>query len=161
PVEGAHRARRLPGLHPGRQGAGLRKRRRHGAAVGRAAVAARPAGAGGRAVRGGAAIPLGRPGRRRTRASLPRGRPPGRRPPGNGVRLAPHPPPPAPRPAARRIARLIAELDDNRFAVREKASAELEGYGELAAPALRQALEAQPSLEFRRRIELLLERLDR
>jgi RNA polymerase sigma factor (sigma-70 family) len=57
-----------------------------------------------------------------------------------------------------RIARLIRDLDSNQFADRQQATDELEKLGELAAPALRQALTGQPSLEVRQRIERLLEK---
>jgi RNA polymerase sigma factor (sigma-70 family) len=60
--------------------------------------------------------------------------------------------------ADRRLARLIADLDADAFAVRERASAELEGLGEAVIPALRHALAANPSLEARRRIERVLEK---
>jgi WD40 repeat protein len=56
-----------------------------------------------------------------------------------------------------RLAKLIADLDDNRYAVREKASAELEKLGRAAHPALRKALDS-PSAEVRRRSEELLEK---
>jgi WD40 repeat protein len=61
---------------------------------------------------------------------------------------------------AERLTRLIADLDSNRFAVREKATEELEKEGELAKPALLQALAGMPSAEVRQRIEQLLEKLD-
>jgi WD40 repeat protein len=67
------------------------------------------------------------------------------------------------RPAADpggRVARLIADLDSEQFAVREKATRELEGLAELALPGLRQALADQPSAEVRRRIRLLLDGAD-
>jgi RNA polymerase sigma factor (sigma-70 family) len=54
------------------------------------------------------------------------------------------------------IAKLIADLDDDSFAVRERASAELEKIGAAAIPALLRALEAKPSPEVKRRIEALL-----
>src|SRR5205823_13236935 len=54
----------------------------------------------------------------------------------------------------------VTDLDSNRFAVREKAAAEIGRLGKLARPALEQALRERPSLEARRRIERLLEPLD-
>jgi hypothetical protein len=60
----------------------------------------------------------------------------------------------------RRIERLIADLDDERFQVRKQATQELEAQAERAAPALRKALAGKPSLEVRRRLEALLDRLD-
>jgi hypothetical protein len=67
---------------------------------------------------------------------------------------------PVPATDAARITRLIADLDSDAFAVRERAAAELEKLGELAAPALEQVLEAKVSLEVRKRVERLLARLD-
>jgi RNA polymerase sigma factor (sigma-70 family) len=55
-----------------------------------------------------------------------------------------------------RIAQLLANLDSNRFTVREKASRELEQLGARAMPALRKALEGKPSAEARRHLERLL-----
>jgi WD40 repeat protein len=55
-----------------------------------------------------------------------------------------------------RIARLIARLDDDRFAAREAASNELERLGPEAEPALRRALGRKIAPEGRRRIENLL-----
>src|SRR5207244_1267145 len=52
-----------------------------------------------------------------------------------------------------KMARWIAELDSDQFAVREKATRELEKLGESAQPALRQALEDQPKPEARKRLE--------
>jgi hypothetical protein len=57
------------------------------------------------------------------------------------------------------LAQLIADLDDNRFAVRQRASAELAKLGELAGPALEQVLKDRPSLEVQNRVERLLEKL--
>jgi hypothetical protein len=53
----------------------------------------------------------------------------------------------------------ITDLDNQAFAVREKAFQSLIRLGPAAASALRQALEQKPSLEVRRRIEQLLEGL--
>src|SRR5262249_42304644 len=60
----------------------------------------------------------------------------------------------------KRIERLIANLDDGRFQVRERATRELEALAERAAPALHKALAGKPSREARRRLEALLDRLD-
>ena len=63
---------------------------------------------------------------------------------------------PVSRTDATQIARWIADLDADEFAVREKATAALAELGELAEPALRRALAARPSAELRRRAEALL-----
>jgi WD40 repeat protein len=57
---------------------------------------------------------------------------------------------------AEHLNQLIADLDSPRFAVRQKSSTELAQLGKQAEPALRKALEGQPSAEARRRIERLL-----
>jgi WD40 repeat protein len=59
---------------------------------------------------------------------------------------------------ARKINKLIADLDSDDFAVREKAEQELEKLGELAVPALNKLKAEPPSLETKRRAEQLLER---
>jgi WD40 repeat protein len=59
------------------------------------------------------------------------------------------------------VGRLIADLDDDQFGVRERATRELARLGRLARPALRKALENSSSAEMRRRVEHLLEGLDR
>jgi hypothetical protein len=61
----------------------------------------------------------------------------------------------------RQLAPLLRDLDDNRFAVREAASAKLQEAGTAAAGALRKALEHPASNEVRRRVTVLLERIDR
>jgi hypothetical protein len=58
-----------------------------------------------------------------------------------------------------KLSQLLKDLDDDKFAVRDKANRELEELGERAETALRSALENNPSLELRRRVELLLEKL--
>ncbi len=60
----------------------------------------------------------------------------------------------------KRIAALVADLDRDEFEAREKAVRELEQVGEAAGPALRKALEGKPTLEVRRRVEGLLEKVE-
>jgi WD40 repeat protein len=57
------------------------------------------------------------------------------------------------------FARLVAGLDDRRFAVREKAAVALRRLNRRAEPALRRALAGKPSLELRRRAEEVLGQL--
>jgi len=57
---------------------------------------------------------------------------------------------------AERLDKLIAELDDKQFSVRQNASAELERLGELAVPSARKALQGKVPAETRRRLEQLL-----
>jgi hypothetical protein len=57
----------------------------------------------------------------------------------------------------KRLARWIADLDADEFAVREKATEEVRKVGALAEPALRQALASRPALEMRRRLRGLLD----
>jgi hypothetical protein len=64
-------------------------------------------------------------------------------------------------PDSERVVRLLRELDDEQFAVREQAQTQLHRLGELVQPALRKALEGQPTAEVRRRVTRLLEQLDR
>jgi hypothetical protein len=59
-------------------------------------------------------------------------------------------------PKPERIARLIADLDSDVFDRRQEAASELEKLGDLAEPALRAALNKQPSPESRRRLEKLI-----
>jgi hypothetical protein len=54
------------------------------------------------------------------------------------------------------LARLIAGLDSDEFAVRQQATKGLEKLGEQAVAAMREALQGKPSLEVRRRLEALL-----
>jgi RNA polymerase sigma factor (sigma-70 family) len=69
--------------------------------------------------------------------------------------------PPSQKADMEQVARLLQDLDSDRFAVREAAAAALRRLGELVAPALRQALDGKPSAEVRRRVSGLLEQLDR
>jgi dipeptidyl aminopeptidase/acylaminoacyl peptidase len=56
-----------------------------------------------------------------------------------------------------RLARLVDELNHDRFRVRQRAFTELERIGEVAVPELNRRLAGKPSLEVRRRVEKLLE----
>jgi WD40 repeat protein len=62
-------------------------------------------------------------------------------------------------PLPRRLERLIAALDDNKFAVRERATRELAEIGTEAEKALEAALGKSPTPEAKRRLEELLGRL--
>jgi hypothetical protein len=65
---------------------------------------------------------------------------------------------PAAAPAdVERVEQLIEELQSNRFATRQAATAELEKFGPAAEPALRKVLNGHPNLELSRRIEAILE----
>src|SRR5579883_563060 len=66
---------------------------------------------------------------------------------------------PEPCVSAERLRQLIADLDADDFARREAASHDLAKLGVEAAPALRKELEANPSLEKRRRVQALLDGL--
>jgi WD40 repeat protein len=66
---------------------------------------------------------------------------------------------PAPLPDASKVGRWIADLDGRKFAVRDRATRELEKLGDLAVPALQKVLTTQPPLETRQRVERLLEKL--
>jgi WD40 repeat protein len=58
--------------------------------------------------------------------------------------------------ALKRVDRRIAELDDDRFAVRHRATRELAGLGDLIAPTLRKVLSERLPPERQRRVERLL-----
>ncbi len=64
----------------------------------------------------------------------------------------------APNPT--RLARLLADFDDDDFETRQRASAGLQRLGEGAASAVRQALEQSPSAEARRRMRQALDAWD-
>lgn len=59
------------------------------------------------------------------------------------------------------IRRLVADLDSDDFASREKASEQLAQRGALAEPILRLSLAQKPTLEARQRMQLLLEKIER
>lgn len=58
------------------------------------------------------------------------------------------------------LARLVRQLDDERFTARQEAANELARMGRAAGPALRRALDAKPSVEVRRRLQQLLGELE-
>lgn len=64
---------------------------------------------------------------------------------------------PVPRPDAKTVARLLAGLESDEFAVRRKANEELSEFGDAIAPELRKALANKPPLEVRRRVQQLLD----
>jgi hypothetical protein len=64
---------------------------------------------------------------------------------------------PAARADAKQVAQWLAELASNEFAARQKAAEQLERLGDLAVPALEEALAGQPGPEMRKRVERLLE----
>jgi WD40 repeat protein len=61
---------------------------------------------------------------------------------------------------AQQIARLVADLDSERYERRLRATEELERLGDVAEPALRKLLLGKPSLEMRQRAEQLLQKLE-
>jgi WD40 repeat protein len=66
---------------------------------------------------------------------------------------------PVPPPDQARVARLVGDLDDDNFDVRERATRELERLGEGAGPALHKVMAGNQSAEVRRRARGLLEKL--
>jgi WD40 repeat protein len=68
---------------------------------------------------------------------------------------------PAPAVDGKRIEELIKELDNPRYLERQQAAAALEELADLAELALRKTLAGNPSLECRRRVELLLQRIEK
>jgi hypothetical protein len=68
---------------------------------------------------------------------------------------------PIPTPDGKRVALLIADLDRDPFAMREKATKELQLLGSAIEPDLRAALTESAPTEMRRRLEGLLAKLDR
>jgi WD40 repeat protein len=79
---------------------------------------------------------------------------PGKSLPFLGTRLKP-----VPRADPKQITRLIRDLESKRFAIRSKATRELEKLEEVAEPALSKVVQGQPGLEVRQRVERLLQRL--
>jgi WD40 repeat protein len=63
------------------------------------------------------------------------------------------------KPAGPSVRQWIADLDDDSFIVREKASAGLEALGEPAVPALQKVLATEPTQEVQARIKMVLKRI--
>jgi hypothetical protein len=59
----------------------------------------------------------------------------------------------------KQVERLLADLDKESFTARQRAETELEKMGPAIEPALRKVLDDKPSLEVRRRIEKVLEKM--
>jgi len=59
-------------------------------------------------------------------------------------------------PPPERLARLLQDLESQRYAARDRAAQELARFGEGAGSGLREALARNPSLDLRRRLESLL-----
>jgi WD40 repeat protein len=59
-----------------------------------------------------------------------------------------------------RLARLLADLDRDEFAVREEATRQLEAVADVAAPELKKVLGGRPGSEVRRRVEGILRHLE-
>jgi WD40 repeat protein len=66
---------------------------------------------------------------------------------------------PLPGDGQKLLDRLLRDLDDDRFDVREQAGMELTRLGEAALPGVRKALAGRPSAEVRRRLETIIEAL--
>ena len=67
---------------------------------------------------------------------------------------------PVPVTDSKRVDKLVTDLGSEQFAVRQKATVELENLGDVAIPALRAEAARQPSLEMQKRIELLLGKIN-
>ena len=57
---------------------------------------------------------------------------------------------------SKQVAQWLADLDSDEFVVRERAATDLAKFGELAVPAMQEALKKKPPLEKRRTLEALL-----
>jgi WD40 repeat protein len=68
---------------------------------------------------------------------------------------------PVAEPDAAEVARLLTDLESNRFTIRDKATRRLQEFAELIEPALRKRLTAEAPLDVRRRVQELLDRLQR
>ncbi|MGH7169824.1 MAG: hypothetical protein ACRELG_06055 [Gemmataceae bacterium] len=68
--------------------------------------------------------------------------------------------PPAPKGDARRLRQLLADLGSDSFALRQKAYDQLAKEGAEAEDTLQEALAGKPSLELRRRVGDLLDKLE-
>jgi WD40 repeat protein len=68
---------------------------------------------------------------------------------------------PVPKLLPGRLAKLISDLDADKYSTRQQAATELKKLGEVAELALCQALQNKPSLELRRRVEDLLKHLEK